>query len=83
MLVTSTIELATFTQNRRKVLKISQATVGDRVGLRQETISNFENKPETTQLATLFKILSALDFELHLVPKEEDVQGKTGWGEEW
>lgn len=83
MIVHSTVELATFTRDRRQRLRLSQGTVGDRVGLRQETISNFENKPETTQLATLFKILSALDFELHLVPKEESNQGKKGWSEEW
>jgi HTH-type transcriptional regulator / antitoxin HipB len=71
MHIHSPIELAEFTRDHRKGLHLSQAEVSDRVGLRQETISGFENKPGSTKLATLFKLLSALDLELHIVPKVE------------
>lgn len=32
-----------------------------KVGIKQSTLSSFENHPETTQLQTLFKILHALE----------------------
>jgi hypothetical protein len=51
------------------------------VRLRQETISGFENKPGSTKLATLFKLLSALDLELHVIPKVE-VTATQGWSGE-
>jgi HTH-type transcriptional regulator / antitoxin HipB len=78
MLIHSPTELAEFTRDHRKGLHLSQAEVSDRVGLRQETVSGFENKPESTKLATLFKLLSALDLELHVVPKVE-LRATHGW----
>lgn len=83
MIVHSTQELAEFTRDRRKQKKLSQSEVGDRVGLRQETVSAFENKPESTKLETLFKLLSALNLEMQVVPKGEASQASQGWDEEW
>ena len=37
--------------------------------MRQDTVSKFENKPDNVRLDTLFRLLSALDLEVHLVPK--------------
>jgi HTH-type transcriptional regulator / antitoxin HipB len=82
MIIHSTAELAEFIRDCRKTRNISQADVGDRVGLRQETISSFENKPGSTKLATLFKLLSALDLELCVVRKGE-LKGTQGWDQEW
>ncbi|MFN8749796.1 MAG: helix-turn-helix domain-containing protein, partial [Pseudanabaena sp.] len=53
--------------------KLSQAEIGDRVGIKQATISAFENNPEGTKLETLFKLFSALDLEIQIIPKEESV----------
>ena len=93
MLIHSPTELAEFTRDHRKSLRLSQAEVSDRVGLRQETVSGFENKPGSTKLATLFKLLSSLDLELHVVPKVklkatvvwsgEIVGTPQEWDEEW
>lgn len=44
----------------------SQTDIASRVGVKQSTISNFENHPEKTQLSTLFKIIQALEVELHV-----------------
>ena len=44
MLISSPATLALFATDQRKKLKLSQAEVGNRVGLRQQTISDFENK---------------------------------------
>jgi HTH-type transcriptional regulator/antitoxin HipB len=64
-------------------LKLSQAAVGKLVGLKQQTISEFEIKPEGTKLNTLFYILSAVNLDLKVISKDENNQTKTEWKEEW
>ncbi len=81
MILHSTQELAEYIRDRRKRQKLSQAEVGDRVGIKQATISSFENNPEGTKLETLFKLISALDLELQIIPKEK--ARNQGWQEEW
>lgn len=73
-------ELALLVASERKKLKLSQAAVGDLVGLKQKTISAFENKPMSTQLDTLFRILAALNLEVKIIPRGE--RGNQ-WKEEW
>jgi HTH-type transcriptional regulator / antitoxin HipB len=83
MLITSTEILAIAAKDRRRQIKLSQAAVGYKVGLRQKTISAFESKPESTKLETFCKILSALNLELHIVPKEDSAKMHQEWDEEW
>lgn len=83
MLIRSPKELALLIINQRKKLKLSQAEVGNLVGLKQKTISSFENKPESTQLDTLFRILSALNLDIKVLTKDEVPVTKTQWKEEW
>jgi len=83
MLIRSPKELALLITNQRKKLKLSQAEVGKLVGLKQQTISEFELKPERTQLDTLFRILSALKLDIKILTKDEAVKTKTQWKEEW
>ncbi|WP_406733698.1 type II toxin-antitoxin system antitoxin HipB [Vibrio scophthalmi] len=45
---------------------ITQAELAKRVGIKQSTLSNFENHPDTTQLKTVFKILQALEVAITL-----------------
>jgi HTH-type transcriptional regulator / antitoxin HipB len=80
MLVTSPHQLAITVRDQRKQMQMSQADVGDHVGLRQETISAFENKADRTKLDTLFRILAALNLEIHVVPRGTKV---SGWDKEW
>jgi HTH-type transcriptional regulator / antitoxin HipB len=81
MLIHSTQELAEFTRDYRKRKHLSQAEASDRVGLRQKTVSAFENRPESTKLETIFKLLSALDLEIHVVPKGAVTFQE--WDQEW
>jgi HTH-type transcriptional regulator / antitoxin HipB len=81
MIIHSTQELARFTRDYRKRKHLSQTEVSDRVGLRQKTISAFESKPESTKIETIFKLLSALDLDLHIVPKGETAVQR--WDQEW
>ena len=73
MLTHSTTELALLVISQRKKLKLSQSEVANRVGLNQKTISAFENKPSSTELNTLFRILSAVNLNMIVQDKNEAI----------
>ena len=83
ILVHSPKELALQAINQRKKLKLSQTEVGKLVGLTQKTISALENKPESIQIDTFFRILSALNLDMSLSAKDESIIQKKPWTEEW
>lgn len=82
MLTHSPKELALFVLDQRKKLKLSQAEVADLVGLKQATVSAFENKPERSKLDTVFRILSAVKLDLHTFEKNDN-RLSSQWKEEW
>ncbi|MBF0442380.1 MAG: helix-turn-helix domain-containing protein, partial [Oligoflexales bacterium] len=63
-------ELAIFVKSRRKHLGRSQTELGELVGIKQKTVSAFETHPELSKIKTLFDLLSALQLEIQLNPKE-------------
>lgn len=83
MLTSSPKALAQLVISQRKKLKLSQATVGALVGLKQQTVSDFERNPDSTQLNTLFRILSAVKLDLNALPKNEEHKPKSTWQAEW
>ncbi|KAI9132697.1 helix-turn-helix domain-containing protein [Acaryochloris sp. CCMEE 5410] len=83
MNISSPTVLAEYARDRRKRMGLNQSEVGDRTGVRQVTVSAFENRPASTKLETLFKLLSALELELQVVPKEQASNANQGWDEEW
>lgn len=83
MFIPSPAELALAVQSQRKNLKLSQAQVANLVGLKQKTISAFENKPEGTKIETLFLILSAVKLDLNLINKTKSSSSQSEWKEEW
>ncbi len=62
-------QLATVLRGRRLVGGLTQKQAGTKVGLLPKTISGLESEPERSSIASLFKLLSALDLELVLQPK--------------
>jgi HTH-type transcriptional regulator/antitoxin HipB len=86
MLIRSPRELAHYCRDQRKQHKITQNELSSETSLRQDTISKFELKPDNVRLETLFRLLSALELELHLTPKdssENPQSSKSGWTEQW
>lgn len=83
MLIRTPKELALLVINQRKKLKLSQEAVSNLVSLNQKTISAFENKPESTQLDTLFQILSALKLDIEVFTKHKNSDTESQWKEEW
>ncbi|MRT07677.1 type II toxin-antitoxin system antitoxin HipB [Pantoea agglomerans] len=60
--------------NRLKLIRQrngwTQSELAKKVGLKQATISHFENAPDSTSLATLFKLLQSLELSLEVQEKE-------------
>ena len=83
MKITSARQLSHLLQEQRKQQGQSQTLVARKVGLRQDTVSKFENTPDGTRLDTLFKLLSALDLELEVKPRGSVSNTTEQWQEEW
>ncbi len=82
MKITSPRQLAIYLRDLRKTQKLSQTAIAKRVGIKQDTLSKFEQDPNTTKIETFFKILSALELELH-VEKKGEKKPSSEWTEEW
>ncbi len=54
----------------------TQSELAQKVGLKQSTISHFENNPDLTTLATLFKILQSLDLHMNVQEKDAAITGQ-------
>ncbi|MBD9644667.1 MULTISPECIES: type II toxin-antitoxin system antitoxin HipB [Pantoea] len=59
----------------------TQSELAKKVGLKQATISHFENNPDLTTLATLFKILQSLDLKMDV--QEKDPSAVNGQENDW
>jgi HTH-type transcriptional regulator/antitoxin HipB len=81
--VTSPALLASAVRDQRKISKQTQAETAKQVGIKQTTVSDFEIRPESTGLETLFKILAALDLELHVVKRGSTLDEGKVWDREW
>lgn len=49
----------------------SQADIAKKVGIKQSTLSKFENDPDRCQLQTLFKILQGLHLYMELLEQPQ------------
>ncbi|ERK07696.1 HipB protein [Serratia fonticola AU-P3(3)] len=86
MKITNAKQLSIYLRDVRLAENLSQEKVASRVGIRQDTVSNFELQPGTTKLETFFKILSALDLELEVKSRGSqscETKSTDGWKEEW
>lgn len=82
MLIHTPKDLAVFIVNQRKKLKLNQTQVAELVGLKQKTISAFENQPDGTHLDTVFRILAAVNLNIEISSRDRKVSKKQ-WKQEW
>ncbi len=68
-LVHSPESLGALLKSRRKDKKLTQTKAGLSVDLDQTTISSIENGAPGTRLETLFRLLSALELEIVIRPR--------------
>ncbi|WGW01031.1 type II toxin-antitoxin system antitoxin HipB [Vibrio sp. YMD68] len=61
----------------------TQSELSKRVGIKQATISNFENSPDKTTLSTFFKLIQAMELTLSIQEKaqvsSQDSQDDENW----
>ncbi|MCL1123564.1 helix-turn-helix domain-containing protein [Shewanella surugensis] len=93
MKVTNANQLSAYLKDARLNMHLSQSKVASKVGIRQDTVSSFEQHPDSTKLDTLFKILSSLNLELDVKVRNVALAEQLGddkslasdqeWKEEW
>ncbi|NIC04123.1 helix-turn-helix domain-containing protein [Billgrantia bachuensis] len=86
MKITSPEMLAQSMKNARRHHQLTQQGAADLIGIKQATVSAFENHPERSRIETLFKLLSALELELHVTERnrpEAKAADERGWDQEW
>lgn len=62
-------QIGTTIRRNRKRLGLSQSELGERAGLRQETISLIETGNPATRLDTLLAVLAALGLEFQIAAR--------------
>lgn len=84
MNITRPEQLSTFVKDYRVKQSLTQADVAKLVGIRVATVSNFENRPETCKLETVFKIMAALNLRIDISTRSEaPTEGSPKWNEGW
>ncbi|MBI2306315.1 MAG: helix-turn-helix domain-containing protein [Rhodocyclales bacterium] len=76
--ITTTGQLGPVLQRLRRNHGLSQAALGQKLGLSQERISRIERSPEKVTLDQLMTVLMALNAELQVAPREAGSQSATG-----
>jgi HTH-type transcriptional regulator/antitoxin HipB len=68
---TTTKALSVLLRDFRKSKQLNQSELANLAGgIKQATVSNFENNPDAARVETLFKLVNALGLEIHLVEKK-------------
>ena len=62
-------QLGAALRRRRKQAGLSQEALGERINLRQATISHLERGDTGTKLGTLLNVMAALDLEMVVRPR--------------
>lgn len=75
--ITTTGQLGPLLELLRKNMGLSQAALGQKLGLSQERISRIERHPEKVTLDQILTVLMVLDSELQVAPRNKLS------GEEW
>jgi len=65
-------QIGTIIRRNRKRLAWSQNDLGERAGLRQETISLIENGNPAVRLDTLLAVLAALELEFRIAARSRN-----------
>jgi HTH-type transcriptional regulator/antitoxin HipB len=64
-------QIGNLIRRARKKQALNQKALGDRAGLRQETISLIENGNPATRIESLLSVLAALDLEFQIAARSK------------
>jgi HTH-type transcriptional regulator/antitoxin HipB len=62
-------QIGNIIRNARKRLNLTQAELGSKTGIRQETISLIETGNSSPRIESLLAVLAALDLEFRIAPR--------------
>jgi HTH-type transcriptional regulator / antitoxin HipB len=65
-------QIGNLIRSSRKQKALSQKQLGEKVGLRQGTISLIETGNSSIRIGTLLAVLAALDLEFQVAPRSKD-----------
>lgn len=65
-------QVGAIVRQSRKRLGLSQGGLGERAGMRQETISLIETGNPAARLETILSVLGALDLEIRIGPRSRN-----------
>lgn len=82
MKITSPGMLAKALKEVRSHNGLTQKEVAEQVGIKQATVSAFENHPEKSRVETLFKLMASLGLEMHVAERASG-ENEQLWDEEW
>lgn len=74
-MIYSPVQLANYLKLVRQKNQWTQSDLAQRMGIKQATVSNFENHPEKTTLTTVFKILQSLELSMAICEKNAPDSG--------
>jgi len=67
----TTKALGIMLRDHRKKIDVTQTELARLAGgIKQATVSNFENNPSAAKVDTLFKLANALGLEIHIIEKK-------------
>lgn len=75
ILATSADQLGQILKGVRKSLGLTQEQLGRKMGVHQKEISKMENGMSRTSVDRLFRLLSGLEFEVVVRPRNADLEG--------
>lgn len=76
-MIYSPVQLANYLKLTRQKNNWTQSELARKIGIKQATVSNFENNPDNITLTTFFKLLQALELTMVLYEKGETVEDST------
>lgn len=76
-MIYSPVQLANYLKLTRQKNNWTQSELARKIGIKQATVSNFENNPDNITLTTFFKLLQALELTMVLYEKCETVEDST------
>jgi HTH-type transcriptional regulator/antitoxin HipB len=65
-------QIGNLIRRTRRNKALSQRQLGEKAGLRQETLSLIETGNPSTKIETLLAILAALDLEFQIAPRSKE-----------
>ena len=76
-------QLGVVLQGARKSLKLTQAQLGDRLGLSQRRVSELERAPGTLSVDQLMALCAQLGLQMTVQPREQSPQTPGAQPGEW